>query len=321
MFCSIMNKAKSGDAKPLPSTAVPSAISAKKRELLPRLSATATVDMKSKAVSSSMDISAPISVCRKVSSPTVQPDAPSDATSPTVQPSEAPSLLVRSDTQSDAQSDNAAPSIMLSHESLAFVYSTIHDKHTFKTAASSTVQPSTPSKVNLPAAQSTPPSKDAFNVSAASHLDFELIEVDSNVPTINTEPAETETPIKRAAPISLAQVTAAEHEDFDTTTVEYNFPQEVTATKTKKKKPRRPLDYPLRSSIASKVTMVSPASIAMDNSASSAPTRVLAVTEKVPTLVKETPVSKEPASKRDATLVKKRLYLLKRPKHLLSMSD
>jgi hypothetical protein len=297
-----MNEAKSGNARPLPSTAAPSATSAKKREPLPRPRATATVDMKSKADSSRMNSSYPLSVYRKLSGPTVQPGAPSDATSSTVQPSKAPSLPVRSDTQSG----NAAPSVMLSEESLKFAFPTTQDKHTFKAAASSTVQPSTPSKDNLPAAQSTPTAKDVLNVSAASHLDFELIEDDSNVPTINTEPQKRMAPIKRAAPIWLAQVAAAEHEDFDTTPVEYNLPQEVTATNTKKRKPRRPLDDPLRSSKASKVTMDSPASVAKDNSALSAPTRVLAATKKGPRIVKETPVSKEPSSKRDATPVKKK---------------
>jgi hypothetical protein len=101
-------------------------------------------------------------------------------------------------------------------------------------------------------------------------------------------------------------VAAAEHEDFDTTPVEYNFPQEAKATKTKDKKPRGPLDDPHRSYKASKVTMVSPAPVAMVISASSAPVKILTTTKSVPRIEKETSASKEASPRRDTAPMKKK---------------
>jgi hypothetical protein len=153
-----MKEAKSGNAKPQPSPTTPSTTLATKREVLPGTEATCTADMKGKLDSLRMDISAPVSVHRKVDSPNIQPHAPSEAPFPPV--------------QSDAQSDKATPPTMMLDETFTLTFTNYQDKHNLKIDASSTVQPSVPSKGDLPAAPSTPPSTDLLNVSAASYLDF-----------------------------------------------------------------------------------------------------------------------------------------------------
>jgi hypothetical protein len=61
---------------------------------------------------------------------------------------------------------------MMLDETFTLTFTNYQDKHNLKIDASSTVQPSVPSKGDLPAAPSTPPSTDLLNVSAASYLDF-----------------------------------------------------------------------------------------------------------------------------------------------------